>query len=484
MGPLFGKRNLRYGFVSVCITVVVIAVIVLFNVVLTALFKRYPLNIDLTEDQIFEISDETRDFLTELDQDVNIYVLNTENAFTATAPTEYFVQANEVIHRYAQYSSRVRLEYIDMIRNPNFASLYPDLDPGIGDILIVSGARSRKLSPQDLFNIRSSYYGSYVSSSKAEQAMTSALLGVTSTRTSLAALITGHEESDVSSLTELLQMNSWEQVSFNTMTEEIPAGTSLLILAAPERDLSSDELSKINTFLENGDDRVFLYLSSYTQPDLPNLDAFLVEWGIAVDTGLVFETNNARIIGNSPFVALADFVENDYSRSVIEKELYPVIPQSRPLRILYEGQRYRRTSVLVQSSADSGVYPVDAPADWYPGPQNMKANIPLMTLTSSTRNAVEGGLISSHVVVCGSVLALDQYFLGSTSLGNSTFFLNLLGTLAGREDQVYVQDKTLGFTSMTITGAQVLVLSLIFIVLVPLVVLVSGIVVWLRRRHK
>ncbi|MDR0730205.1 MAG: GldG family protein, partial [Treponema sp.] len=336
LGPLFGKRNVRYGFVSVCITVVVIAAIVLFNVVLTALFKRYPLDIDLTEDQIFEISEETKDYLRDLNQDVNIYVLNTESAFIATSPTEYFLQANEVIHRYAQYSSRAHLEYIDMIRNPNFASLYPEQDLSIGDILIVSGPRSRKLSPQDLFNIRSSYYGSYVSSSKAEQAMTSALLGVTSTKISLAALVSGHGEEDISSLTELLQMNSWEQVSFNSLTEPVPPDASLVILAAPERDLLPDELSKIDTFLESGNDRVFLYLSSYAQggqvgdqTGFPNLDAFLAEWGVAVDSGIVFETNNARIIGNSSLLALADFVEGDYTKSVIEQQLYPVIPQSR-----------------------------------------------------------------------------------------------------------------------------------------------------------
>jgi hypothetical protein len=488
LGPLFGKRNIRYGFVSVCITVVVIAVIVLFNVVLTALFKRYPLDIDLTEDQIFEISDETKDFLRDLDRDVTIYILNTENNFSATSPTEYFIQAGEVIRRYAQHSSRVSLEYIDMIRNPNFPSLYPDQDLTMNDILIVSGNRSRKLSPEDLFNIRSSYYGSYVTSSKAEQAMTSALLNVTSTRVSVAALVTGHEEEDVSGLMELLQMNSWEQISVNTLTEDIPPEVDMLVLAAPGRDLLPEEFGKIDAFLESGDDRVFLYLASYTQagqtsdqPGLSNLDAFLAEWGVAVDPGIVFETDNTRIFNSAPIV-VADFVENDYSKSVIEKSLYPVFPYSRPLRLLFEGQRYRSTSVLVQSSFNSGILPPDASEQWSPSAQG--AEIPLMTLTTSMRNNVEGDLVSNHVVVCGSVDVVNQYFLGSGSFGNSTFFLDLLGNLAGREDRIYVMDKTLGLTSMTITMAQTIVLALIFIVFVPLVVLVVGIVVWVRRRHK
>jgi ABC-type uncharacterized transport system involved in gliding motility auxiliary subunit len=491
LGPLFGKRNLRYGFVSVCITVAVIAVIVLFNVVLTTLFKRYPLDIDLTEDRIFEISGETRDFLTALDRDVDIYVLSTESAFTSGSPTEYFIQANEVIRRYSQYSSRVRLEYVDIIRNPNFPSRYPDLNLNPNDILLVCGDRARKLSPQDLFNIQSSYYGSFVASSKAEQAMTSALLIVTSTKTSLAAVINGHGEADITPLTELLRMNAWEVVTLNSMTEAVPPEAGLVILAAPDRDLSPEELDGIDTFLEGGNNRVFLYFSSYAQPgqvdglvSLTNLDAFLTEWGVAVEPGIVFETNDARIIGASPYVSFADFTENDYSKPVAEKGLFPVLPQARPLRLVFEAERYRTTSTLIHSSASSGVRPADADAEWLPRAQDMRADIPLMTLSKSTRNNVEGDIVNAHVVVCGSVLALNQGVLGNINIGNSEFMLDLLGRLAGREDQIYVQDKTLGFSNLNITAAQVIIFALIFIVVVPLAVLGTGIVVWLRRRHR
>jgi hypothetical protein len=491
MAKFFEKRNLRYGFVSVCITLVVIAVIVLFNVVLTALFKKYPLDIDLTEDRIFEISGETINFLEALDQDVDIYVLNTESSFITGSPAEYFIQANEVIRKYSQYSSRVRLEYVDLIRNPDFPSRFPDTDPGMNDILIVSGGRSRKLSPRDLFNIQTSYYGSFISSSKAEQAMTSALLGVTSKKTSLAAVIGGHGETDVGAFTELLRMNVWDVVTVNTITEPIPPEAGLLILAAPDRDLSVEELARIDEFLEGGGNRIFLYLSSLTQgpnpldqPVLPNLDAFLTEWGLAVDGGVVFETDSARIIGDSPYLSFADFVEDDYSKTVIAKGLYPVLPQSRPLRLVYEAQRYRKTQVLIRSSPSAGIRPPDAPLDWNPGARDLKTDIPLLALSSSTRNNVEGVIVNAHVLVCGSAAAWNPSILGNINIANSSYFLDLVGRLSGREDQIYIEDKTLGFSNLNITGIQLIVLAVIFIVLVPLIILVTGIVIWLRRRHR
>jgi hypothetical protein len=489
MAKIFGKRNLRYGFVSVCVTIVVIAVIVLFNVVLTALFKKFPLDIDLTEDRIFEISDQTKDFLAELDQDVDVYVLNTESSFITGSPAEYFVQANEVIRRYAQYSSRVRLEYVDLIRNPDFPSRFPGVDAGISDIVIVSGNRTRKLSPRDLFNIQTSYYGSFISSSKAEQAMTGALLGVTSRKTALAAVIGGHGELDVEAFAELLRMNVWEVVSLNTITEPIPPEASLLILAAPERDLSAEELEGIDSFMEGGNNRVFFYLTSLGQPQLEqsaltNLDAFLTEWGLAAEPGIVFETNSSRIIGDSPYLAFAEFAEDDYSKAAVQKELYPVLPQSRPLRLLYEAQRYRRTKVLIRSSPSAGVRPANASLDWAPSSQDLRADIPLLALSSSTRNNVDGDIVSSHVLVCGSAAAWNPSILGNINIANSSYFLDLLGRLSGREERLYIEDKTLGFSNLNITAAQMIILSLVFVVLVPLAVLISGIVVWLRRRHR
>jgi hypothetical protein len=480
---IFEKRNVRYGFVSVCITVAVIAVAVLLNVVLTTIFKRYPLDIDLTREQLFEISQDTQNYLAALNKDVSIYVLNTESGFTGTSPTQYFIQANEVIRKYSQYSSRIHLEYVDTIRNPDFTSRYPGMNLDIGGILLVSGDRTKALTPYDLFNIQSSYYGSYVSSSKAEQAMTSAILGVTSDTISVVTVIGGHGEFGVTAFTDLLQMNAWELRTCNTMTEPIPPETDLLILAAPERDLSPEELQEIDRFLESGTNRVFFYSSYHDQGELKNLDAFLAEWGLAVDTGIVSEENPNLTMGN-PYMFLADWVSNDYSKTAEEQRIFSVLPRSRPLRIVFEQLRYRSTEVLIKSSSTSGVRPADSPLDWQPSTADLKPEIPLLAMGSSNRNNVEGDVVSAHVVVSGSVLALDQSILGSLNIANSSYFLNLMDSLIKREASFYVQDKTMGFSSLEATDAQIFILGLIFVVLIPLAVLITGIVIWLRRRHK
>ncbi|MDR0602664.1 MAG: GldG family protein [Treponema sp.] len=481
---IFKRRNFRFGIFSTAITAAVIIFIALLNAAVTAIFNRYPLSIDLTENRIFEISEDTKDFLASLDEDVEIFVLNTEDRFTSSSPAQYFVQANEVIRRYSQLSSRVKLTYLDLLRNPNFNSQYPDRNLAVNDILITARGKSRVLSATDLFNVRSDYSGSYVTSSKAEQAMTSALLAITSRKVTLVSVLGGHGEEEVPDFVELLKLNAWEVINQNLMTEEIADGVSVLLLAAPARDLSLDETQKLDNFLEGSTGRVLFYLASSARPSLPNLDAFLAEWGIETQSGVVFETDPNRILMNSPFIALCDYAEDTYSKNMKLQGLQAVIPQSHPLGVLFEGRRYRSVKPLIRYSPTSGILPADAASDWVPDEQSMVGDVPVLVLSSSTRNNVSGDIVRNHVLVSGSLSAVDQFFLGSPNIANSGYFLELLGTLAGREDRIYVQDKTLGSMELGATAGIILVMGLVFVVIFPLGVLGAGIAVWLRRRHK
>ncbi|GHU88139.1 hypothetical protein FACS189476_04710 [Spirochaetia bacterium] len=485
-GNPFKNRNVRYGTVSVIITLTVILFIVLLNAALGALFNRYPLNIDLTEDQIFEVSEDTKKFLSSLEDDITIYVLNTEDRFAGSSPAEYFIQANEVINKYRQLSPRVKLQYIDLIRNPDFNAHYPDVQLNVNDILITSGGKNKVVTAVDLFNIRSSYYGNYVASSKAEQTMTSAMLNVISKQKTLVSVITGHGEkdADIAGFIELMKMNAWDAVTQNLLTEEIAGDASLVILAAPDRDLSVEELQKIDAFLEGGNNRILFCLSDINQQELPNLKAFLVEWGLEVAPGTVFETEPARLLNDSPYFALADYAEENYSKNMVRQGILPVVPQSRPLKALFESNRYRTVTTLIRSSAASGIRPLELPEGWSVGPSTLTGNVPLLLLSSQTRNNAERDLVNAHVLLCGSFLALHEVVLGNPNFANSEYFLELLGRLAVREDQIYIQDKTMGFTELRADGVQKMVIGLIFAVLLPLAVFGAGIAVWLRRRHK
>jgi ABC-type uncharacterized transport system involved in gliding motility auxiliary subunit len=477
--PLF-----RHGALSTLITVLVLAFIVLLNAALTALFAKRPLNIDLTQNKIFELSKETKGFLEALKTDAEVYVLNAETAFAGSNPSQYFTQANEVVKKYAQLSPQhVRLSYVDLLRNPDFASRYPGLNLRVNDILVVSGDKSRVLSPQDLFNVRSSYYGSYIESSKAEQSLTRALASICGEKAALVLVLFGHNEEDVAAFTELLSLNNYESVRQNLLTEDITAEASVAILAAPARDLTAEELRKLDAFLASGDHKTLFYLASAAQGDMPNLADFLAEWGISVEGGVVFERDSARLLSNSPFIALAEYAETEFSKTAASRALSPVIFSARPLKPLFESSGSKTVTALLRASATSGVRPANAASDWQPAAADTAPNTPVLTLSRSVRNGADGSPLRANVLVSGSAHVLGQNILSSRSFANSTYFLDVFARLSGREQLFSIEDKTLGASELGATLNQVMLIAAVFAGLLPLSLLVVGTVVWFRRRH-
>jgi hypothetical protein len=152
--------------------------------------------------------------------------------------------------------------------------------------------------------------------------------------------------------------------------------------------------------------------------------------------------------------------------------------------MLFEGRRYRTVKALLRFAATAGIRPPDAGEDWVPDISRLAGDVPALVLSSSVRNDVNGKLTRNHLLACGSFLALNQSITGSPNIANGEYFLDLLGNLAGREDRIYIQDKTLGYTELGISAGQAILLAAVFTVLLPLVVLGAGIAVWLRRRHK
>jgi hypothetical protein len=314
--------------------------------------------------------------------------------------------------------------------------------------------------------------------------MTSALLNITGEDTISVQVTGGHGEDDISPFTELLSLNVYEVGSFNLLTEDIPGDTSLVIIAAPDRDLSEEELQKLDVFLASGDNKNLFYFASADQPALPNLSAFLDEWGIAVDEGVAFETDRARIFGNSVYISFADYGEEEFSKNVSERGLYAVVPQSRPLRQVYESKRYRTVKTLLHLSPNSGSRPGGAGVDWAPASEDLGGNVPVLLLSRSLRTGLSGRSERSNVLVCGSALALNSSILGSPNIANSAYFLDLTGSLTGRELSIRIEDKTIGFSELGITIGKLIVIAAVFVALLPLAILITGIVVWLRRRHK
>ena len=56
--------------------------------------------------------------------------------------------------------------------------------------------------------------------------------------------------------------------------------------------------------------------------------------------------------------------------------------------------------------------------------------------------------------------------------------------MSEKKSSLSIVSKTVGAGQITITGLQVIMLGLVFLILVPLGVLITGVVIWVRRRNR
>lgn len=469
-------RRQRYLLLSSATTLLVVMALVLVNIITVYLTDRYPVVLDLTPQKIFELSDQSKEYLNRLEEPVSIQVLNNEESFRSGG--EYFVQAQEVLSQYARCSDKVTLEYIDLLANPSLAAQYEDVQ--IGDIIVSSGKRTRTLSAYDLFQIESGSYGSYITASKAEQVVTSAILNVTSSEQVQAAILTGHGEQYPDGLVKRMEQNNFEVRSVSPAQEQIPQEVQVLLWVAPLNDPDQTVLDQLDSFLQEQEGRTLLYFADTTQPELPRLEEFLEKWGIRVQLSSVIETDNRRIINMNPYFSTTQIEESELTDTMTDTSIPLTLPFARPLETVFETNLERNTTVLLRSSDSSAAIPYGLTEEEL---KNWTAeeyqSFPLAIL--SRKSFADGQ--TSQVAVYGSSVSLSDSLLDSGSFSNADYYLSVLNTLTQRENVISIQSKTIGGQELGLNTAQVFTIGFLFIAVVPIVTLACGCCLWLKRRN-
>lgn len=481
---LFSSRRFQYGAMSSAITLAALALVIVLNVVMSVLSDKFPITVDLTPDKAFNLTSSSVEYAKGLEKPVNVSVLANENQLTGGGDV-YYTQIKSIIDQYQMHSKHITVEYIDIIADPTFAAKHDDQTLNYGDILITSGDKTRKLSINDMFNVQSNPNTGrqVITSSKAEQMMTAAIMGVTSESLVKAGIVMGQGEIDMPALQNLLTQNNFELAQQSLSTGEIDPTLDVLFLLAPTRDPDEEALKRLDTFLENGGlyGKSLIYAANIEQPVLPNLEAFLADWGISVPTGAVLETDANKVFNYNQFFCTVEYTAGDYTAD-IPSGIKASMPFGRPLQPLFESQGGYTTSVLLSYSDTACVMPLDADENWQPTADKLGA-IPAGIRSSYTH--YEGATPqTSNVFAFSAISAFESALLDSSSVSNAEYFVNLLNTVTNREDVVTIAPKTLGGSELGITQLQATLLSALLIYVLPFVIVVVGIIIWLRRRHK
>lgn len=463
--------------------VLLIVAVFLFNAVMATLSARGKISVDLTANAAYRIGEDTKAVLDMLTGDIEMYVLANETSFMGNS---YLVQAKRIIDQYPLYSSFVQLSFVDYTADPTFAANYPNLTLADGDILVKSAKGLKQVPLMSLFNYTYTNDGTLtVESSRAEEAITSAIVSVITEDPVRVAFLSGNGATeDVQTLRSILTDNNFETHAANMVTDALD-DYDILILLAPQTDLSEDVLAKLDSFLYNGGayGKTLLYAADVSQPELTNLGAFLREWGVSVDDGAVFETNQDRAYSYQPYYPLASYTSESYKAMLKDSQNPVLLPLARPLSVLFEYKDKRHVETLLSFYETAGVRPSGADDSFTASQATIWGPMPALVLSSIQVEGAEGAL-RSNVVVSSSAAMFGTSGMANTSLNNAEYTINLFNTLTERENVISIAPKSLAGNVLGISTAAASRWGIILSAVVPLAILGTGLTIWLMRRYK
>ncbi len=476
----------RIGSFATLLTVVVIVAVILLNIVSFLLTDRFNLQLDLTPTSAYSLTEEGLAILDTIDSPTEIAILAEESTFVnggGGSLDPYFSQANTVIKLIAGANKNINLQYVDLDKNPTFKSKYPDYSLAECDVVVESEGKVVHLSAIDLFNVTTTTFGTTViSSSKAEEAVLSAMLVASAESLPKVTVVQGYDEFSTDTLTNLLMTNAYEIDSVTLSTvDAIDPESDMLLICSPKRDYTAKDLDKLDAFLLNGGNygKTLMYFADTEQPALPNLEGFLKEWGVEVQRGTVFETNTNRMISNNVFWSLCDFVSNEFTEDVYQRSLFPTLPYCRPLKATFTESGIRKTHILAQFTSGSGIYPENN-SNWKLTEDKITGNVPGIILCEAS---VSPDTPSSYVAVFGTVNFINEDIFSESSFGNAEFALELTNKLVKSGDELSLTSKKIGNGYLSILQDDQQIMFAIFVVILPVSVMALGIWTFFSRRH-
>jgi ABC-type uncharacterized transport system involved in gliding motility auxiliary subunit len=451
-------RQTKYAAYVTVYILVILTVIVVANILANRLNKSY----DATANKRYSLSDQTKKVVGDLKQDVHIRYFDDA---TAMQP------AKDLLERYAILSPKIHIEYIDVLKNPTLVRAANVSRKG--EAVIEVGTRREDAKTFD------------------EEGVTGALIRALKGGEREVCVVTGHGEHrlDDSSQGEgfsgfqtVVERNNYKVQPINLLQKaEVPADCTVLVVAGPAGDYIQPEVDAIKKYVEVGGRALFmldppLKLGRRQVGDNQALSDLLESWGVTVDKNLLLDESAAsQLLGGGPEAP----VVMQYDSHPIVSDLTN-ISTAFPLSRSLETKNTAKTTItkLFSTSADSFATTNLSSAEIRIDPSKDKHG-PFTLAVAGTFTTGKPAGQGRFVVVGNSAWASNQA-LGFS--GNRNLLLNTINWLSSDEDLIAIRPKDPEDRRITLNPRQFYLVLMTSQFFLPLIVVIGGVMVWLRRR--
>ncbi|MFN5989351.1 MAG: GldG family protein [Dolichospermum sp.] len=463
---------------------------------------RYHLRLDLTDTQLFTLSPQSRELVSNLPETMKVWLFTKEKNS----------QDQELLDNYHRQSNKFKFEYVD-----------PELKPGLVDRFGVKDYGEVYLEFQTK---RQLVQRISEDERLSEIKLTNRLQQMINPKTAKVYFLQGHSEHPLSgskgAISKAIQGLIDKNFTISTLNlaerPQVPNDADVVIVAGPQKELLTGEVTTLQNYLNRGGN-LLLMIDPNTNP---KIDTLLKEWGVRLDNRLVIDNS-----GESLQLGPATILVTEYGQHPITQDFannISVYPLTRPLEIDpvsgVESMVLLKTKPYPNSWAESdqkseklefnedkdlkgpltlGValtrkllnsptaIPTPTPTaqnsptaipNPIPTAQNSPTTIPnpIPTTTTSPTTAKESRL----VVFGNSNFATDSLFEQQL---NGDVFLNTVSWLSQQDEKLLsIRPKEPKNRRIIISNLEANLLTISAVILLPLLGLLTGFIIWWKRR--
>ena len=311
-----------------------------------------------------------------------------------------------------------------------------------------------------------------------EQAITSTLLRLAHSRDQTVMYLDGHGERKLDGIANhdlgnpfgaKLRQNGFRINSLNlALAQEVPSNVSALVITHPQLDLMPGEVDKLLRYIDRGGNLLWLIDAE----PLRGLERLAEKLDLLLPPGIVIDPNASEMNAPTTWSLGASYSPHAITRNF---NLITAFPEARS--ITWNESPEWEHHMLVEVAARGWV-------SRYPAKEKPRFDKqhdtpgPAVIAVAMQRNINDR---EQRIVVVGNGAFLSNSFAGNG--GNVDLGVNMVNWLASEEHLIAVQPRAAKDSSLVLGKTQLTVISVGFLLVVPLLLaLVGGMIWWKRRR--
>ncbi len=438
------QRSVKKGSNVIVQIIITLAIISMLAFVSTRRHYR----VDWSENSLFSLADQSIKILEGLDKPVEI------KAFFRTSDRN---SVKTRLDEYSYTSSDLSYEFIDPDQEPQIVKQYGIKQ--ISTIVVEAGLKREIVTDLSEANI------------------TNAIISVTRDKDKVIYYTTGHGERSINDetnqglklSTDAIKKENHLVRQFNlAMRKSVPDSASVVAVVSPKTPFFPQELDSLEKYVENGGKLLLLL-----DPETPqSIRDFAARFKLVVGNDMVIDASGlGQLFGSGPGVPLVQSYDQNHA---ITKGfgLMTFYAYTSSVSEMEEKEGWSITS-LAKTSGESW-----AEVDYASGEVSFDSN-------KDTKGPITVGAVSqkgkSTVIVFGdSDFAMNGYF---NQQGNGNLFLNTINFLAEEEDLISIRPKQPQDRRLTLTQAEVSSIFYLVVIAIPLLLVILGVVIFIRRNR-